>query len=126
MQLRARADVRRQCPHGPHELLSGTPEVELAVVRRDLLCVGDAVFRLRLESRLILGEHALQQVGRKLCGAREDDARIVVILDRKRTLRGNRAGVQLLDGPVDRDSGRLVARHDRPLDRSSAAPARQQ
>ena len=68
----------------------------------------------------------MQQVGRKLCGAREDDARIVVILDRKRTLRGNRAGIQLLHSPVDRHTGRLVTGHDRALDRSGAAPARQQ
>ena len=51
---------------------------------------------------------------------------VVVGPDRLPPLQADRAGVEPLGQPHDRDAGLRVAGHDRPLDRRSAAPARQQ
>src|SRR3954454_12790475 len=59
-ERRPRADVRRQCAHDPHGLLR-VVEVELPVGGTDLLGVRDTVVRLRLEPRLFLREHTLEQ-----------------------------------------------------------------
>ena len=55
-----------------------------------------------------------------------DRARVVLRPDRERPLRGDRARVELGRRPVDRDPGLRVTGHERPLDRSGAAPARQE
>src|SRR4051794_30218002 len=46
-----RADVRRERTHGVHVLARRPCQVELAVLGRDLLGVGDAVVRLRRKAR---------------------------------------------------------------------------
>ena len=70
-----------------------------------------------------LGQHPIEQIGRDLRGALEHRAGVVVGLHRKRMLRRDRPGVELLHELDDRHACLGVARHQRPLDRRSAAPA---
>ena len=72
------------------------------------------------------GQRVAEQLDGELRGAGEDRSRIVVPTDRKRSLCRDRAGIELLDGAVDRHARFLVAGHDRALDRCGASPARKE
>jgi len=56
--------VRRQAAHRVDELARGSFEIEHAIVRLDLACVGDSFLRLGAESGLRLAENVVEQVRR--------------------------------------------------------------
>jgi hypothetical protein len=70
-------------------------------------------------------DHLVEQARGDLGAAREHGARVVVLAQVERLLRGDRPGVELLDRLVDRHAGARVARHQRALDGRGAAPAGQ-
>ena len=118
--------MRRECPDTIHELRRRSRGIELAIFGADLLRVRHPFLGLWLETRLVLAEHVAQELGGDLGGSRVDGAGVVPGRHGKRAPRCDRPGVERLDRPVDRDACLLVAGHERPLDRSRAAPARQQ
>ena len=73
---------------------AGCVEVELAILREDLLGVRDAVCGLRLEVRV--GDDCVEQARRDLRRALVNGARVVVRADVERPLRRDRACVELL------------------------------
>jgi len=120
----SRPDVRREGANPVVQLLRRPRPVELSIGRPDLLGIGDAVLGLRRRPSVV--ERGVDQVGRQLSSAREEGSGVVVDPDRKLLLSRDRPGVELLDQLDDRDSCLLVARHQRPLDRRSPTPARQE
>ncbi len=104
------------------QLPRGPVEVEVTVGRRDL--GGVRRFALLLaECGIGFGQHPIEQIGRDLRGTLEHLAGVVVGLHRERALRRDRPGVELLHELDDRYACLGVARHQRTLDRRSAAPA---
>ena len=73
-----------------------------------------------------LSQNAVEKLGGDLGGSGEHGAGIVLRADREGALRSHGAGIQLFHGAVDGDTGLGVAGEDRTLDRSRAAPARQE
>src|SRR6266516_3541632 len=107
VQLRLRADMRRERAASVVQLLGRAAEVEPAVFRGQLLGVGDAVLRLWLEARL--RQSLVQELGGEVGRAGGDEARVLVGADGKALLRGDRAGVELGRRAVDRDPGLRLA-----------------
>ena len=116
--------MRRERAHAVDELRRGPRRIELAVGGDDLLRVRHALVRLRRERWMF--EHAVEQSRGNLGRARVHDAGVVLRADVERFLCGDRPGVELLRRAVDGDSRLRVAGHDRALDGSGAAPARQE
>src|SRR5262249_35242929 len=122
LERRPGADVRRERAYPPPGV-DRVVEVELAVGGADLLGVRHAFLGLPRETRR--RQDAPEEPRGDLGRPREDRARVVLVADRERLLRRDRARVERLDGAVDRDAGLVVAREDGALDRRGAAPARQ-
>ena len=121
----ARADVGLQRPHGALELDGRPRRVQQPVLRTELLRVGDAILGLLYERRVLI-QSAHEQIAGELLQSARERAVCVVGPDRLGARQAHRAAVQAGGEAHDRDAGLRVAGHDRPLDRSSAPPARQE
>ena len=124
-----RADVRVQGPNRPRQVLCGAGGIQPPLGAVDLLRVGRPLVVLIGELEVAGGvkvEGAYEQVAADLREAGRQGSVVLAGPDRRLLGQGDRPFVEPLGQPHDADAGRLVAGHDRPLDRRRTAPARQQ
>ena len=120
--------MRVKRPHAALELDRGRARVEATVPGADLLRVGRRGVVLLDELDRAGGaavERLDQQPGAEVLEALGEPAEVVVA-DRHRLARRDRAGVEAGGDPHDRHPGLGIAGHDRALDRRGSPPARQQ
>ncbi|CAB4862601.1 unannotated protein [freshwater metagenome] len=124
-ERQARSQVRVQGSDDALALGSAHRGVEQPIGGGDLLGVGHAALVLRDEGQVFL-KCPQQKVASESFESLRKTPEGVVGADRLDRAQADRTTVEPLGQPHDRHAGLRVARHDRPLDRRGAAPARQQ
>ncbi len=124
-----RAGRRPEGAHRPFEFDRRPRPVEPCLLFLDLARIGNAHRRLLLglhPARLQVEERRSYQVRAKRRELIVQGTGVLILSDRKATLRKQRPGIQTRVHPHDRNPRFTIAREKRALNRRGAAPARQE